>query len=394
MRTLIAQSRRKELQLMRAQETFSDIVLVILSEYLVREYPYNQPRALRGKSLLKVLPKPVPFSEQPAWLQSVPAYHFFEYDSYVEGFEVFEASPRRLDRRYWQALDDLLEDTIALVEQELRPKHTNTTVYLGAVERSLENKKADLYRMLRHWGYHIVPHSPWQQLPDKKEVQKLMEPCRAIVHLLGSEYGTKVPNHIKDIAHLEYEVASQQPNCLQFIWQGEGDPFGIGHWEEGMGILDMLKPSKALAKQYLFNQSFARLKQELAVALSSNPFEKGSKNYIFGVEAIPQGIDWSPIRNIARNRGWKLILFEQQGWKELQQLLGNARVIVVVSEGANPAWVSHWRRLLQKSTGYAQGQYTPEKYWVGQRPENETTAATYLESLAVVAQKLQRQPTA
>ncbi len=341
--------------------------------------------------VLLIMPRHLSGYEMPKELKSSAVYRFFSLDPYTNLYESFEYIGGQSDDRYWLALDELASDIKRLLSQPYTVQRPPVQVYLGNASASLSVYRTKLLRLLKNLGCRVFPESDWGSPMLEEELAQVLKGCALAIHFMGESYGTGDGSNGKSVMAMEYEQALMLENLQQMVWIPKGQEV---YDPKQQAYLEYVRNHQPDKKHYLrLETGFSPFQNKLSTIIEDLITDFGSaekneeKPCIVAIRA-KIGVDWHPVRRLAKEKGWDFELFEQQeAWERVYELLERAVAIILVDEGGNKFWVEHWKRLFRKALGYTPPHHKLQRLWIGQNPQ--LSDVKHLNSLEEASELLQ-----
>jgi len=189
--------------------------------------PRNQSR------IFKVVKTPVPLEQQPAELQELLGYEFFELDAATQRPREFrQDTGTNKDQRYWDKLEDLAYEVSELViamrsgEPAGGAAEDKPAVYLAASSSDLSDEYDLMQRELRQRGFSVLPDRPLPTVAAELEeaITGYLERSRLAVYLVGRRYGLVPEGTEHSLLELQHQLAAGdgKPGIPLVTWMPPG----------------------------------------------------------------------------------------------------------------------------------------------------------------------------
>ncbi|HEX8652464.1 MAG TPA: DUF4062 domain-containing protein [Pyrinomonadaceae bacterium] len=187
--------------------------------------------------VFKVIKTFIRREEQPASIQPMLGYEFYEYDHQLGRAKEFspDVSPHR-DIRYWEKLEDLANDIKLLIERMKEagksalvtspPAANVKTIYLAHTTSDLNEERDNIQRELQQHGHRVLPDKelPLDATALKEAVREYLKNSQLSIHLIGARYGMVPEDESRSIIQIQNDLATERgaEQMQRLIWMPTG----------------------------------------------------------------------------------------------------------------------------------------------------------------------------
>lgn len=349
----------------------------------------NLREELRHKSrIFKVTKTPVRHEQQPAELQGLLGYEFFEIAADNQRPREFrQDAGSHKDMRYWDKLEDLAFEVAELLtalrsgEAETDAAADKPAIYLATTSSDLTSEYDLMRRELRQRGHLVLPDRPLPTIATelREAVAGYLVRSSLALHLVGRRYGLVPEGSERSLVELQNELAAASAGKRGFprvIWMPPSLEPEDARQREFIHRLET--DSTAQANADLLHTELGELKQVvLKLCQPAGPeligdFGSGVPSDIYLMYA-PEDFDAvAPLEDALFDAGYELLtpLIDAEGREDPEEHRANlseCEAALVFYANASEHWFrDRLRELEQTPSGIARGVYvgapeTPRK---------------------------------
>jgi hypothetical protein len=315
--------------------------------------------------------------DQPAIIQPLLGYEFYEYDHQLGRAKEFspDVSPHR-DIRYWEKLEDLANDLKQLIEkmketaasEPVTPSPTGKTIYLAKSTSDLNEERDIIQRELQQHGHRVLPDKelPLNASSLTEAVREYLKNSHLSIHLIGARYGVIPEDESRSIIQIQNDLATERgPELQHLIWM----PTGLQSQDERQQkFIDSLRLGlNGFQGVEVLQTKLEDLKVQIYEKLTDKPptvTSTHADNPSVSLYLICDKQDYeavSPLESYLFDQGFEVILpviegDEAQAAQDHKDSLLYCDAVMIYYGQANEIWLRMKLRELQKTAGYGRTQ--------------------------------------
>lgn len=180
--------------------------------------------------LFKICIEPPKGSLNPACLNELLSYNFYEKNLYNRKIRSLDFSSTDKSATLYSKLLDLVYD-IAITLRNDSPddsayEKTKRSIYLGLTSFDQVKSRDDIRRELQHYGYRVLPQAsmPEQGEEFEKTLIECLQQADTVIELMGSQYGDILKGTKYSLTDFqnriirEFQQKNQDSQIRRFIW--------------------------------------------------------------------------------------------------------------------------------------------------------------------------------